>query len=110
MESGNGIRGKGLSPVLWVAQVNVQSHMQSANTRRTAKPSRRQTKDEAIASFVGFGVQKDSIAIAIAEAGREASQFIGTAASEFASWTNGRPSREEDRRNRTVRPCHGCQG
>ena len=33
---------------------------------------------ETITSFVGLDVHKDSIAIAVAEAGRQAPRFVGT--------------------------------
>ena len=39
---------------------------------------------ETITSFVGLDIHKDSIAIAVAEAGRAAPRFIGTMAPELA--------------------------
>lgn len=40
---------------------------------------------ETITSFVGLDIHKDSIAIAVAEAGRSAPRFVGTTPSEMAS-------------------------
>jgi transposase len=40
---------------------------------------------ETITSFVGLDVHKDSIAIAVAQAGRQAPRFIGTVAPELSS-------------------------
>jgi transposase len=40
---------------------------------------------EAITSFVGLDIHKDSIAIAVAEAGRSAPRFVGTTPSQLAS-------------------------
>jgi transposase len=40
---------------------------------------------ETITSYVGLDVHKDSVAIAIAEAGRSAPRFIGTTAPELAT-------------------------
>ena len=40
---------------------------------------------ETITSFVGLDVHKDSIAIAVAEAGRQAPRFIGTVVPRLAS-------------------------
>lgn len=77
-----GIRGRGLSPISWVAQVNAPSHMQSARGRQTA---RRQTVNDTITSFVGLDIHKDSIAIAVAEAGRSAPRFVGTTVPTAAS-------------------------
>lgn len=39
---------------------------------------------EAITSYVGLDVHKDSIAIAVAQAGREAPRFVGTVGPEFS--------------------------
>jgi transposase len=53
---------------------------------------------ETITSFVGLDVHKDSIAIAVAEAGRQAPRFIGTVVPRMASLHKvlrdiGRPAR-----------------
>jgi len=40
---------------------------------------------ETITSFIGLDVHKDSIAIAVAQAGRQAPRFVGTVAPELAS-------------------------
>ena len=40
---------------------------------------------EAIISFVGLDVHKDSIAVAVAQAGRQAPRFIGTVAPSLPS-------------------------
>ena len=40
---------------------------------------------EAITSYVGLDIHKDSIAIAVAEAGRSAPRFIGTTVPTAAS-------------------------
>jgi transposase len=45
---------------------------------QTAKSSGRQTVKETITSYVGLDIHKDSIAVAIADAGRAAPRFIGT--------------------------------
>src|SRR6185437_3278827 len=82
MKRSQGVRGSGLSPVSWVAQANAPSHMQSARGRQTA---RRQTMKETITSFVGLDVHKNSVAIAVAEAGREAARFVGTVAPSMST-------------------------
>jgi transposase len=45
---------------------------------QTANFSRRQTVNETITSYVGLDIHKDSVAIAIADAGRAAPRFVGT--------------------------------
>src|ERR1700730_14395945 len=52
--------------------------MQSLRGGLSANTSGRQTVNETITSYVGLDIHKDSIAIAIAEAGRAAPRFIGT--------------------------------
>jgi hypothetical protein len=39
---------------------------------------------EPITSYVGLDIHKDSVAVAIAQAGRDAPQFIGTTAANLA--------------------------
>src|ERR1700689_3296718 len=72
------IVGSGLSPIPWVAQVSAPSHMQSPRRDLSAKTIRRQTVKEPITSSSRMDIQKESIALAIAYAGRAAPRFIGT--------------------------------
>ena len=51
--------------------------MQSARGRLLQR-QRRQTHEKAYHFFVGLDVHKDSIAMGVAEAGREAPRFVGT--------------------------------
>ena len=41
--------------------------------------------NEAITSFVGLDVHKDSVAIAVAEAGRAAPHFVGTVSAQMSA-------------------------
>ena len=40
---------------------------------------------ETITSYIGLDIHKDSVAIAVAEAGRTAPRFVGTTPSDLAS-------------------------
>jgi transposase len=71
----------GLSPVSWITRLRAQSHMQIARGRRQEG---RQTVKQIITTFVGLDIHKGSIAIAVANAGREAPRFIGTVAPGYA--------------------------
>jgi len=67
------------SVIVDYAPRGAQSHMQKAPRGVIAATvQRRQTVEDFITSFVGLDVHKDSIAMAVAEAGRDEPRFLGT--------------------------------
>lgn len=67
------------SVIVDYAPRGAQSHMQKAPRGVIAATGqRRQTMGDFITAFVGLDVHKDSIAMAVAEAGRDEPRFIGT--------------------------------
>jgi len=67
------------SGIVDYAPRGAQSHMQKAPRGVIAATVQsRQTVEDFITSFVGLDVHKDSIAMAVAEAGRDEPRFLGT--------------------------------
>ena len=80
-----GIRGKrSASRIVGCAPRCAEPHAETPESVLTATNQRRQTVYESITSFVGLDVHKDSTAIAVAEAGRDAPRFVGTVGAELA--------------------------
>jgi transposase len=74
-----GKRQRSASVIVDYAPRGAQSHMQKAPRGVIAATvQRRQTVADFITTFVGLDVHKDSIAMAVAEAGRDEPRFLGT--------------------------------
>lgn len=73
------------SRIVGCAPRGAPSHMQSARGQTTASNSWRQTVNETIRFFVGLDVHKESIAVAVAEAGREEPRFLGSMGPELGA-------------------------
>ncbi len=72
-------RKRSASVIVDYAPRGAQSHMQKAPRGVIAATvQRRRTVGDFITSFVGLDVHKDSIAMAVAEAGRDEPRFLGT--------------------------------
>lgn len=71
------------SVIVDYAPCGAQSHMQKAPRGASAATVQwRQTMDDFITTFVGLDVHKDSIAMAVAETGRDEPRFLGTVSPE----------------------------
>jgi transposase len=66
------------SRIVGCAHKRAEPHAETRVSALSADSQRRQTMNESITWFVGLDVHKDTIAIAVAEAGREGPRFIGT--------------------------------
>ena len=71
------------SHIVGCAPKCAEPHAETPEGVLSAANQRRQTVEEFISSFVGLDVHKDSIAIAVAEDGREAPRFVGTVGHEI---------------------------
>lgn len=79
-------RKRSASSIVDYAPRGAQSHMQKAlRGVMTATVQRRQTVEDFITSFVGLDVHKDSIAMAVAQAGRDEPRFLGTVSPQGAA-------------------------
>ena len=79
-------RKRSASVIVDYAPRGAQSHMQKAPRGVIAAAvQRRQTVVDFITSFVGLDVHKESIAMAVAEAGRDEPRFLGTVSPQGAA-------------------------
>jgi transposase len=78
MKLNNAGTKRSVSLTVGCAHQRAEPHAEGRASGLSAKSRGRQTMDEGITSFVGLDVHKDTIAVAVAEAGREAPRFVGT--------------------------------